>query len=129
MSNQIEPSPKHGLNPSLNICFWCKEPKGMLLMGYLPNDEKAPYAILTDYEPCDKCKEKFNQGIQLIEISEEHGEGQLPITNRNNKDYYPTGRLIVLDKKSPFIADNNIEEKAAYLDTYVFDILMKQAPE
>ena len=31
----IKLSPKHGLNPSMDLCFWCGEPKGVILCGHM----------------------------------------------------------------------------------------------
>ena len=64
----IKLSKKHGLNPTMNVCFYCGETKELLLLGRLKNDEEAPRTVCTDLEPCDNCKEKFQEGILLIEV-------------------------------------------------------------
>ena len=33
MSKGIKLSPKHGVNPSMDLCFWCGQPKGLILCG------------------------------------------------------------------------------------------------
>ena len=65
----IKLSPNHGVNPSLDMCFWCGESKGILLLGQLENDVEAPREMLTSYEPCDKCAELFTQGVHIIEVT------------------------------------------------------------
>lgn len=90
-------SEKHGLNPTIPVCFWCGEPKNeVALLGKLKNDEKASQYSILDYEPCDKCKESFSQGLLLIEVTAMPNDwGKFPI----QKDAYPTGRYIVAKKE------------------------------
>lgn len=43
MSNSIRLSPKHGLNPSISVCFFCGEDKNeIILPGKLEGDAEAP---------------------------------------------------------------------------------------
>ena len=88
----IRLSKEHGVNPSKQVCFFCGEVKGLLLLGKLKGDAKAPDKMLIDYEPCDDCKEKFKQGILWIEASPEPiAPNQAPIAD----GAYPTGRWTV----------------------------------
>lgn len=66
----IRLSEKHGVNPSLDLCFLCNEPKGVALLGRLPGDAEAPRQAVFDEEPCDKCLEWMKQGIILISVDE-----------------------------------------------------------
>ena len=66
MSN-IRLSPKYGVNPSLDTCFFCRESIGVVLMGYIKGDLEAPRTCISSYEPCEACKEKFKQGFLIIE--------------------------------------------------------------
>lgn len=90
----IRLSKKHGLNPTIPICFFCKEHKNeIVLMGELKDDIEAPKNLLLDYEPCDKCKEKFKGGVLIIEATQyPNVENQSPI----QKDAYPTGRYTLV---------------------------------
>ena len=90
----IRLSKKHGLNPTIPRCFFCGESKNEIaLLGALKNDAEAPKNIIMDYEPCDKCKEKFKEGVLIIEASQlPNVENQPPI----QKDAYPTGRYALL---------------------------------
>lgn len=64
MSDKIRLSEKHGLNPSLCLCFICGNDNGAIAIpGRLPLDEKAPYKAVWDYHPCDQCKGYMQQGI------------------------------------------------------------------
>lgn len=110
MSNSIELSPKHGVNLTIPVCFWCGEEKNEIaLLGHVRerdpetgravkgSDLEAPMRMVLDYEPCECCKEKFNQGVPLIECT------YTPEDNRPliSKDYkgnpvYPTGSYLVM---------------------------------
>lgn len=63
-------SEKYGVNPGLEQCFYCLEPKGVILFGRLPGDKEAPRQACINYEPCDKCKEWMKQGVIFISIDE-----------------------------------------------------------
>ena len=64
----IRLSKKHGVNPSLAVCWWCnKETGDIILPGRLPGDEEAPRQAVWNYEPCSACGALQCQGITLIE--------------------------------------------------------------
>ena len=132
MAGSIRLSPKHGLNPTLPICFFCGEEKGEIaLMGYMNPDKKrgkyaedveAPKHMILDYEPCDKCKEAMSKGITMIGVSKSAPDGRPQIAH----GMYPTGAWCVVSedfirrtisdselaediiKKGKTIADNEI---------------------
>lgn len=53
-------SPKYGFNPSINVCFFCGEDKGELILpGRLEGDAEAPHRAVYNYEPCEKCKKQM----------------------------------------------------------------------
>ena len=98
MSNNIKVSPKHGLNPTIPICFWCgKEKNEVALMGKIDKqDSKAPRKMITNYEPCDKCKELFSAGVHVIGVTEEPiTKGMFPIVSDGKIQLYPTGSMFV----------------------------------
>jgi len=72
----------------METCFYCGEPKGILLDRRLKHTlpDKAVY----NKEPCDKCKEWLTKGIMLIEV--EDG------TDKENP--YRTGNLWVLKEEA-----------------------------
>ncbi len=89
-------SPQHGVNPSICLCAFCRKPKGIALLGRLPKDEEAPKEVISDYEPCDECKEHFAKGVLIVEVTETpNGTYQPPIA----ENAYPTGRWFVADEK------------------------------
>lgn len=123
--SSIKVSKKHGVNPSLDVCFWCGEAKGILLMGALKNDAEAPRNSLTNYEPCDKCRAQFDQGVWLAEVNEHPNiENQFPIQNEGSTSLYPTGRYIVVSHRFAENAFNVKIESKAFLDKEAFDSLM-----
>lgn len=98
MSNSIKLSPKHGVNPTIPICFWCgKEKNEIALMGKIDReDSEAPRHVIMDYEPCDKCKELFSKGIHVIGVTTEPiTEGMFPIIDDGKAKLYPTGSMFV----------------------------------
>lgn len=98
MSNSIKLSPKHGVNPTIPICFWCgKEKNEVALMGKInKEDSEAPRRVITNYEPCDSCKELFAKGIHIIGVSETPVmEGMFPISKSGGQDLFPTGAMFV----------------------------------
>jgi len=63
-------SEKHGVNPSMSVCFWCGEVKGLVILGKLPEDAEAPREAIYDLEPCDACKQKMAEGITLFSVDD-----------------------------------------------------------
>lgn len=62
-------SPKHGVNPSLAICWICGEDNGeIILPGRLKGDAEAPRRAVWNREPCKQCKEWKAMGIILISV-------------------------------------------------------------
>lgn len=99
-------SPKHGLNPSLDLCFWCGEAKGVAILGRIHEkkgdrtDLEAPKGMVFSLEPCDKCKERFKQGIHLIEVCEDgsrfHNNEAFAFRDGDGTLHWPTGRWAVI---------------------------------
>lgn len=87
--SSIKLSSKHGVNPSMDICFYCQEVKQLLLMGRLPYDKEAPRQVCTSLEPCDACKEKFEteKAVVIVEATQD------------SKGISPTGRYIGLTEE------------------------------
>lgn len=121
----IKLSPKHGVNPSIPVCFWCGEPTNVLvLFGRLPNDREAGmHCGPVDYEPCDKCKGHWEQGVVLIEAGmSPQAENQPEI----QKGVYPTGRFLVLKTEAverifaPDAAADMLKHRKAYMDFETF---------
>ena len=82
--DEILLSEKHGVNPSIDVCFYCGESKGIILFGKLKGDTEAPRECCTSVEPCDKCKEKYNDYLLIVEKPSEEED--------------PTGRWFAIKK-------------------------------
>jgi len=81
----LKVSQKHGVNPSLDHCFYCGRSTGIALLGKLPGDKEAPRNICSNKEPCEECKAHMKLGVMLVQV----GDG-------GEKDPQPTGRLVVV---------------------------------
>ena len=67
MGGEIPVSQKHGVNPSIPICYFCREPKNeVALLGRLRGNVKAPHHCLLDMEPCDMCAERRKTHVHLV---------------------------------------------------------------
>ena len=98
MGDCIKMSAKHGLNPTIPVCFWCgKDKEEIALMGKIDKeDSEAPRRLIINYEPCDKCKELFDKGVQVIGASNHPlTPTMFPIVNDGNVKLYPTGTMFV----------------------------------
>lgn len=69
MSDGIRLHPKHGVNPTIPVCYWCgKEKNEVALLGATYKGE-APRNLVLDMEPCEDCAAKWAQGIVLFEAA------------------------------------------------------------
>ena len=91
--SSIRLSEKHGVNPSMNVCFYCGEVTGIALMGKISSkdnpDVQAPRQVCTSVEPCDSCKEKYKDYVLMVEAKS--GDPKKP---------EPTGRWFALKKEA-----------------------------
>lgn len=117
--------PEHGVNPSLDLCFWCGEAHGVALLGYNKNKE-APRSIVTSYEPCNKCQGDWAQGVALICVTNHpNTENQPPI----QEGLYPTGQMVVITEDAVgriFEADMYMalfDKRKGFIDKQAFDTL------
>lgn len=143
MSKGIELSEKYGVNATMPVCFWCGETKNEIaLLGRIREkdpitgksirgtDLEAPMKMVLDYEPCDKCKEKWDKGFTVIEVSPNPlQKGMPPIcSDMVDGELYPTGRYLVLlngVEKNIFNEKYTAKERL-YCDTGVFNQLIPE---
>lgn len=122
--DSITLSPKHGVNPTLPICFFCGNERGdIALLGKLPDDKEAPKYIILDYEPCDSCRSHMEQGITCIEVTDKITfNGQPTIDNT----HYPTGRWCVITEEAAqriFTDKNLVKGKTILIDVKIAENL------
>jgi len=109
MSKGIEVSPKHGVNPTIPVCFFCGEDKNEIaLLGRVRerdphtgravrnSDVEVPMRMVLDYEPCDKCKAHMAQGVTLIGVLTHSPDGRPPLTAQGGTQVYPSGAWCVI---------------------------------
>lgn len=90
-------SKEHGVNPSMMVCFWCGEEKGIALLGKLKGDAEAPRKAVYDYDPCEKCLEKQKQGVMLVEVTLIECDRPPIGGDDKGQPVFPTGKWSVLD--------------------------------
>ncbi len=80
----------------LSKCAWCGKDKNELVIAKRQNKAwcDAPMSIITNYEPCEKCQEKWDQGTVLIEASETPNTENQPLMSEGA---YPTGNYWVVN--------------------------------
>ena len=97
--SEIKLSPKHGLNPTIPVCFWCGKEKGEIaLMGHIGDGRKgedfeAPHNLVLDYEPCEICKDHMSLGVTVMEAT---SESNVVTSVEIQEGVYPTGRWVVI---------------------------------
>jgi len=96
----IQLHPKHGLNPTMDTCFYCGEAKNILLVGnhtqrfkeegLADSTGRMNHQIgVTDMEPCSNCAKYMKQGIILISTKDEI-----------NDEPYRTGGWVVIKEEA-----------------------------
>lgn len=115
-SKSITMSPKYGVNPTIPVCFFCGEEKQEIaLLGKLKGDVEAPHRMCLDYEPCEKCKQAFTQGILLVGVVTHPLPDNRPPIQEN---LYPTGSYMLVTESfiERFLADD-VKTKEQVLKT------------
>lgn len=110
MSKNIKLSEKHGVNPSMDCCFYCGEVIGIALMGKLKDDVEAPRQCYTSLEPCDKCKEKYKDYVLGVE--------------KERDSDTPTGRWMAIRKEA--IVEEMREYPVVFMDIQTFNQIHHQ---
>jgi hypothetical protein len=112
-------SEKHGVNPSVEHCFFCGESFSVVLFGRMKGDAEAPRSICSG-QLCDRCqKVRDGGGVFLIEVSPEYLDKENPRR---------TGRMCALKKGAirellvpPEFAEDVIRKRWAYVEEGVLD--------
>ena len=126
----IKVSPKHGLNPTIPVCFWCgKQKNEIALMGRMKGDIEAPKNMVLDYVPCEECQNHMAMGVAVLEASDHpNTEGQPPM----QKGVYPTSRFVVVTTECADRVFNAYapwsEGKKVFVDSDVFSHFLPDDP-
>ena len=135
-------SEQHGVNPSLDQCFYCMKDKGVILFGKMrqtqikalrdaglmhdksENDPEAPRHVCMDMAPCNECAELMEKGIILISVDEKK--------TTDPKNPWRSGGWIVVAEDYikrigpdifPGIYESILEKRVAFVTDEVWDIL------
>lgn len=123
-------SPKHGLNPSLGVCFYCgKETGEVVLHGYIKGDEEAPKHTVVSYEPCKECQAQWKDNVTFIGVTAEKPVDNRPMIDKKNK-LYPTGVYVVVTedcgRRILNIPENEVVPPVVLMDNeIVLDFIQK----
>ena len=149
MSNSIKISPKHGVNPTLPVCFFCGKDKGEIaLLGHIKarkdngkidhsSDIEAPMRMVLNYEPCDECKANMAMGTTIIEVVTkkdapnnrmEIAPGAIP-TGSWNVIKNEAFERIFKDMISEKLFNNVIESRKLLLDHNIFQSIFCTSPD
>lgn len=116
----IRLSNKHGLNPSINVCFFCGKDKELILNGRLKGDAKAPHRVVANYIPCPECEEKMKLGVTVIEVTT-RDTGALPI----QRGAWPTGRWCVISHEAAARLFKGINNTKVLLEDVLYNKLVE----
>lgn len=138
MKNGIKMSKKHGVNPTIPVCFFCGEEKNELaLLGHIrtknDSDAEAPPHMLLDYEPCDKCKEQMDKGITLIGVRPEPvTDDQPPIGSPGGQPVYPTSSWCVVSEDfirrnitDDTVVDQILDKRKSFIEEQIIQEIIK----
>lgn len=117
-------SPQHGVNPSLELCFWCQKERGLVLFGRLKGDAEAPRKVTVNKEPCDECKGHMDKGIVLISTRDPEKHGDDP------QNPYRTGGWVVVTEdalrrwvSTPETLEHILKTRVAFMPDEVWDAI------
>ena len=138
MARSIPISPKHGVNPTVPVCFWCGEMKNEIaFLGRLKGDIEAPPSMILNYEPCDKCKENWAKGVALLKASKmPFTQNQVPFQGSvaRGDDVYVNGAVMVIKVEAlkrlnlgDDITESAIKEGILLMESEVFDAIWKRS--
>ena len=129
----IRVSEKHGVNPSIQKCFWCGGDIGVVLFGKMKGDKEAPREVILDYSLCNECKEKEKTYVHVIEASKIPDYADQP---EIAKDTYPTGRNMWIKDEAVMrllsdkdLAARIIAHRAMFCDSETFNALIAMHDE
>lgn len=88
--------PKHGLNPTMLVCFWCGEETGEIALLGAAFKGEAPMKMTLGYDPCPKCQELFDGGVLCIEVTRKAPDARPPLSPHTSPRAFPTGRHVVV---------------------------------
>lgn len=99
--SRIQLHPKHGLNPTMPVCFWCGQDKGEIALLGAKYKGEAPPKMVLDYMPCGACQTAQESGITCIEATTPNRTKNPPLANDGALSMTcPTGRWVVVKREA-----------------------------
>jgi hypothetical protein len=120
--------PKYGLNPTLELCFWCGKETGSIALLGNKYDGEAPMRMTLSYAPCGECQKSWEAGFVLLECSDTPNvDDQPPI----KPDVYPTGNYMVISIEAAIrlLGEEQAQVKAAYVPLEQYRKLVECLPK
>ena len=113
-------SKKHGVNPTMPICFWCGEETGEIaLLGKIKGDKEAPRNLILNRDPCPECVKLRSQGITIMAVTSE-------------SDHTATSQWVVIQEEAiekmindPQKQKEVLKSRGMYISTELFNKLFK----
>lgn len=129
MSRGLILSEKHGVNPTMPVCFFCNKEKGEIyLLGRMKGDREAPLRAVWNMEPCPECAHYMEKGIILISVDPE-------LTSDKNNPWRTGGWVVVKEEavrkifeKGPLL-DSIMEHRFAFVEDDCWDAIDLPRPE
>lgn len=126
----IRVDPKHGVNPSVEQCFYCLGDKGLILWGELTPEQRkalgtadgaAPRTICINKEPCTECEAHMARGIILISAADESMGSQNP--HRTGSWVVVTEDAIKRMINDKELCDHVLNRRMAFVPDQVWDMV------
>lgn len=122
--SSIRLSEKHGVNPSVEQCFYCMKDVGVILFGKMKEDKEAPRQVCLgpNSEPCTECKEWMEQGVILVSVDEEKSDDP-------ENPWRTGGWIVVVDKairdmvQPEELAETILEQRFAFVPDTAWEML------
>lgn len=152
MPMSINISPKHGVNPAVEQCFYCRKDIGVVLFGRMTADKaeqafgegfmggrqadrqdvEAPHQVITSLDPCEGCEVfYFNAKIGVFLILSE--EREVEVFEHGRKVFktipHPTGAFVcvkesaIVDLIQPPVLEEVLKSRRAMLSRETWDLL------
>jgi len=127
---------RHGVNPSMEQCFYCLKDVGVVLFGALKPKQreafkkagigdggaKAPYRVTLSKAPCQECEEHMGKGIVLISVDESK--------SKDRANPYHTGGWVVVTEdfirrvfNSETLVENVRSQRVAFVSDDAWELL------
>ena len=118
----IRVSEQHGVNPSVEKCFFCQRDVGVVLFGRLPGDAEAPRSVTLDETPCSECRSLMDRGVILISVDEGKSGGDMRNPYRSGAWIVVTDSFIQREVAPP-LRDYILQKRAAFVPDSAWDNL------